>query len=65
MMCVSVAETDQDIQYQESILSRFDTFLILPLFGPPIAKRRSCQYSDCRNTYLFQRDVSIDGTMYP
>ena len=51
MVCVSVAETDQDIQYQESILSRFDTFLILPLFGPPIAKRRSCQNHDCKKEY--------------
>ncbi|KAK8800225.1 hypothetical protein WA171_004860 [Blastocystis sp. BT1] len=42
------ADTMKDIERQKSILTRFDTFLILPLFSPTVAKRYRCRFYSCK-----------------
>lgn len=40
-----------DIERQRYLLSRFDTFLCLPLFGPSLTIRRRCLKEDCIEEY--------------
>ena len=45
------ADTMKDIERQKYILTRFDTFLILPLFSPTVAKRYRCRFYSCKAEY--------------
>lgn len=58
---IRIDQTRQDIENQQSLLNRFDTFLCIHLFGPSKSIQKLCLNEDCIDEYLLVCIISVDG----